>query len=225
MRLHEERQKSKNKDNSCETLMIKSINMNYLSIYSSTSHTNCTSTPMHLLAKILNTIYRPKRYTTSVGTYAWNVEKEEGKHREACYPNYNAVHLLYAYGHHASKIIILHESAEIKVSQVKMSQGQLTSVTHHVIVEEVHEQLGIESVPKRTCKIHVEDIEYKQSHEKMLKVMERLVKRPHEGGSKNGIGTTAYDGRQAELFYIHIHVDGKIHQYGVNKDTGKAYGK
>ena len=61
--------------------------------------------------------------------------------------------------------------------------------------------------------------------EKMLKVMERLVKRPHEGGSKNGIGTTAYDGRQAELFYIHIHVDGKIHQYGVNKDTGKAYGK
>ena len=83
----------------------------------------------------------------------------------------------------------------------------------------------VDAITGGSCQIHVEDVEDKQSHEELLQIGNRLVERPHQCGSKNGVCCTSTNDRQTELLDIDAHIKGEIHQQGICKDKPKTNGK
>ena len=65
--------------------------------------------------------------------------------------------------------------AYIKAGNVQPGEGKMMTVTHHVLVHEMREDGGVYAITRRSRKIHVQDVEHEQSHEKLFKTGYGLV--------------------------------------------------
>ena len=104
-------------------------------------------------------------YAANVGADGWNVAKQEdGGYRQGK-PNDVAINLLHRYQHHRVEEVVSYIFPEVEMSQVEAGERELAAIVLHVIIQEMREDGGVNTITRRSCQIHVEDVEHEQAHE------------------------------------------------------------
>lgn len=115
--------------------------------------------------------------------------------------------------------VVAYILAEVEMRHVQVRERELSPVVRHVIVQEMREDGGVDAITRRSCQIHVEDVEHEQAHEEKLKAWHRFLQRPHQRRPQDGIGEAPEEDGKAILLDVYAHAEREIHQHAIGGNT------